>query len=63
MLYDWADKILIADADLKTRFPKAFEDKVDWRFEIGRDVWDNPWHPELRAKVFRLLEDLGYDRG
>jgi hypothetical protein len=56
----WADKILLAQPEMKNQIPTATEvqRKIDEGFTIGWDVWNDPTHPALRDRVKRELFNI-----
>src|ERR1039458_813788 len=61
MLFDWADIILVTDTSLVIQnyvpndvAPEKFHD-----FNVGKDVWGEPGHPELVKIMTEKIEASG----
>lgn len=54
MLYKWADRIIILEGEFRQAIPERFWPKVVI-YEVGKDVWHQPMHPELMDKLYKLL--------
>lgn len=54
MLCDWADRIIVMKKEFCDKIPAKSADKMIC-FDVGRDVWSNPFHPELRHKIDNIL--------
>jgi predicted protein tyrosine phosphatase len=51
LLFNWADTIIVMHEPYINRVPENLKHKVIL-CEVGRDVYHNPRHPELIAKVW-----------
>lgn len=54
MLYEWADRILIAQEIYASHVPDEFKHKMTV-YELGPDVWRNSMHPDLVDKCDALI--------
>ena len=55
MLYKWADRIFIVQAEFMQYVPEPFRKKVTV-YELGPDIWFNSLHPDLTAKCDALIQ-------
>ena len=53
VLAQWADRIFVLETSYKDFVPEAYRHKVII-FDVGADVWSNPYSIELRD----ILEDM-----
>lgn len=59
LLINWADKVIDLSDDEETReMLKEMSNKKYFKCYIGEDVWDNPYHPELKKKLKKIVEEL-----
>ena len=58
-LFEWADKIIVADEQASLNILEAYKDKVQLA-NIGPDRWLQALHPELVGICEKLLDVLGY---
>lgn len=58
MLGRWADKVIWMAKDLweQTGQPRTVKDCL---YDVGPDVWCNSFHPDLLAKLERLVKEKG----
>jgi hypothetical protein len=49
MLCKWADRIFIMQAEFERFIPKKYKEKVT-AYDVGPDIWCNPFHPDLLEK-------------
>ena len=54
MLYEWADIIIVMQAEFEERVYLAYRDKVVV-IDVGPDIWFNGLHPDLLKKCDDLL--------
>lgn len=54
----WADVIFAVDPTHAYQVPAEYRHKVK-AFPLGPDVWSNPYHHDLIAKVDALLKEHG----
>lgn len=56
LLADWADYIMVVDSNASNHLPILSRPK--WRdFNVGPDVWQNPYSQELRDKFIALVKE------
>lgn len=60
MLFEWADRILVADEVFVADIPLSYRWKTTV-VPIGRDMWGHSMHPELIPVVVPLLEAAGFE--
>ncbi len=59
MLYNWADKVLLAKPRHAGYFPMKTRKKMDEQFTIGEDLWGDPFNRELQEIVKKQLDLIG----
>ena len=58
MLFEWADHIIIiGEVGLYNKVPQEYRVKST-HFNIGQDIWINPFHLQLRALLMPLVKEL-----
>lgn len=57
MMCEWADHVVVVQAEYKERIPLEFQAKV-LVVEIGHDDWGPRWHPELKRRAYNGLDKL-----
>ena len=57
MLFNWADYIVVVQAEYVEKIPAVFRSKV-LIVEIGHDDWGPRWHAELKRRAYIGLEQL-----
>lgn len=55
MLCHWAQTIIVMETYMAEFVPEEFKHKV-LIYDVGPDIWSNPLHEDLIAKVTRLIE-------
>ena len=60
MLAEWADKILLAEQGMINHFPEEYHNKIDKVFELGSDIWGNPFNPDLHTKIKEELKKINF---
>lgn len=64
MLFEWADKIVIMQPQMKQYVPEEFykdkngEQKI-FCYDVGEDVFGYAFHPKLQAALNQLIEKHG----
>lgn len=58
LLCAWASRIIVVQESMRTKILTIFQDRVRV-FELGPDIWSNPYHPDLAARVREILERQG----
>jgi hypothetical protein len=56
VLAPWADRIFVLETSYKNFVPVEFHDKVVI-FDVGPDVWVNPYSPQLAAILEGMYQD------
>lgn len=56
VLTEWADYIMIVDQNASPHIPQQHIHKCK-NFDVGPDVWQNPYNKELRAKFELLVKE------
>lgn len=52
-LLKWADLVIdLSDDGIEIKI----QDYIRW--DIGKDIWHNPFHPELHEKLYPLIKQL-----
>lgn len=60
MLAEWADKILLAEPQMKKAIPVKCQKKIDLAFTIGADIYPASIGGKLKHIVQSKLRDLKY---
>jgi hypothetical protein len=60
LLCEWADKILLAELNMREYIPENYWYKIDNRFEIGPDIYKPSIRGHLKRIVRYKLRELGY---
>jgi hypothetical protein len=55
MLYDWADKIIVVDAEIEDRVHPEYKEKV-LVLDMGADPWGPQFNPMFKERAEALLE-------
>lgn len=58
LLYDWADAVVVMEAWFVDCLPERKCPRVII-MDVGRDIWSNPYHPEL----ITLIKELATRKG
>lgn len=53
-LFSWADAIVVMQNTMIDGVPAQFHHKT-YLFDVGNDVWGNPFHEELQLRIVELL--------
>jgi hypothetical protein len=56
MMTAWADRIFVLQAHFRDRVPEVDRHKVVV-FDVGPDVWMNPFNSDLRAKLEGMYQE------
>ena len=56
MLYEWADKIMVVEEDMKDEVPEPYYTDKTVVVDIGPDIWKQSLHPDLVDKIVKLLD-------
>jgi predicted protein tyrosine phosphatase len=64
MLFDWADYIVIMEPSFEKYIPEESKNRPDgsrklFCYDVGPDKYGNPFHPELQAKLLRMIKSHG----
>jgi hypothetical protein len=62
MLFRWADKIIVLQAEFSQYVPEEFAQKL-FVVDVGPDVWANGLHPDLLQLLMSKLEPKSSDGG
>lgn len=54
MLCAWADVIVIMHSSIRNAIPAKY---AVLSYDVGEDVWNNPFHPELQAKLKKMIQE------
>lgn len=54
MLFEWADAVVILHRDFESGVMPEFRHKMHV-FDVGDDVWGNPFDPDLQMKIVEML--------
>jgi hypothetical protein len=60
VLAPWADRIFVLETAYKDFVPQEYHDKVVI-FDVGPDVWSNPYNMELRGILEEMYQKLLQD--
>jgi predicted protein tyrosine phosphatase len=77
MLFNWAEKIIIQKDSAQKLEKRALamngsllnsirfgnDSKFDFRFDVGPDDWKVPQHPDLLAKMRKMVENIPIEEG
>lgn len=60
MLAEWADRILLAEPQMRKQLPVKTHKKIDTEFTLGPDVWPTNLLQTLKTVCYRKLKKLKY---
>lgn len=56
MLCAWADAIVIMHPSIRKSIPPKY---AVLTYDVGEDVWGNAFHPDLQAKLEKMVKERG----
>jgi len=62
MLFAWADTIIILQSNMEEHVPEKYHNNPDgtrrlFCYDVGPDIWSSSHHPDLIARLIKMIED------